>query len=297
MYQVIEGRNHLDKLSCTISFIKYSKSVFHRAGYHKPRLVNPLSIFINLLVVQALSVGSVFAQDQDLGFNRGASNSDYVRGVVAARDTAVISSSINGSMIKAIPFSDGEAFKKGDILVRFDCTRSEAEAKAAWAAAHALETTLNSNLELDQYGAIGKNDVLISEANLNRAQSEAAALDAAIKDCIIKAPYSGKVVERFSSLAESPTTGTPLIKIHRESNLELKLIVPSNWLSWLTPGTPFSIKIDENGKTHKAKVLRIGATVDPVSKTIRVIGRFDGIPKNTLPGMSGYASFTPVEQN
>ncbi len=287
----------MDKLSCTILLISNFKSKFYLASCRKWRLISSFSISINLLVICMFSIGSVFAQEQGLGFTREASNSDYVRGVVAARDTAVISSGMNGRMIQAIPFSDGEAFKKDDVLVRFDCTRSEAEAKAAWAAAYALETTFNSNRELDQYGAIGKNDVLISEANLNRAQSEAAALDAAIKDCIIKAPYSGKVVERFSSLAESPTTGTPLIKIHRDSNLELKLIVPSNWLSWLTPGTPFSIKIDENGKTHKAKVLRIGATVDPVSKTIRVIGRFDGIPKNTLPGMSGYASFTSAEQN
>ncbi len=252
-----------------------------------------------ILIIPGLNAGEAIGQmpqDQGTSFGSNTTKAVHVRGVITARDTAVISSSINGRMIKSIPFSDGEAFEKGVELVRFDCTRNEAEVKAAKAAAHALETILNSNRELDQYGAIGKNDVLISEANFNSAQAEASALEATISDCIIKAPYAGRVVERLASIAESPTTGTPIIKIQRESNLELKLIVPSNWLSWLKPGTPFVIKIDENGKTHEANIVRLGAVVDPVSKTIRVIGHFRGIPENTLPGMSGDARFIPPEQ-
>jgi RND family efflux transporter MFP subunit len=260
------------------------------------RLTIALIVTLTLQVLTTREAIGKVTHQQETSLESEANNIIYVRGVIAAQDTAVISSSINGRMINVMPFKDGESFEKGAELVRFDCKRNKAEAKAAKAAAYALEMTLNSNRELDQYGAIGKNDVLISEANFNRAQAEATALEAAISDCIIKAPYAGRVVERFASTAECPTTGTPIIKIQRESDLELKLIVPSHWLAWLKIGTPFSMKIDENGKTHEAKIVRLGAVVDPVSKTIRVVGNFNGVPINTLPGMSGNARFiTPAQ--
>jgi multidrug efflux pump subunit AcrA (membrane-fusion protein) len=262
--------------------------------------INMISFLTKLLLVltlQVLSLGIAFGKKMptpEIDFPSKPDKAVYIHGVISAQNTAVISSSLNGRMIKVIPFAEGESFEKGAELVRFDCTRNKAEAKAARVAAYAFKTTFNSNQELDQYGAIGKNDVLISEANFNRAQAEAEALEAVISDCIIKAPYAGRVVERFASVAESPITGSPIMKIHQASNLELKLIVPSHWLSWLTIGTPFEIKLDENGKTHKANIIRLGATVDPVSKTIRVIGNFRGIPSNTIPGMSGSARFIPL---
>ncbi|WP_426369485.1 efflux RND transporter periplasmic adaptor subunit [Pseudocolwellia sp. HL-MZ7] len=255
----------------------------------------PLKIYI-ILVLQSLLIGKAVGQTSSEQAIDNTNNKEvYVRGVISARDTAVISSRINGFVIKSIPFSDGEAFEKGVELVSFDCTRSKAEAKAARATAFALETTLKSNQELDLYGAIGKNDVLISQARLESAQAEALALEAGLNDCIIKAPYAGRVVERLASIAESPTAGTPVIKIQREKNLEIKLIAPSHWLSWLEIGTSFSIKIDENGKVHEAYIVRLGAVVDPVSKTIKVIGRFKGTPINTIPGMSGDARFISAE--
>lgn len=258
----------------------------------------PIQLLV-ALILQGLSVGYVVGQEyqgEKSAFEMDTNKIVYVRGVIAAQDTAVISSSLNGRMIKEIPYNDGEMFEKNSVLVRFDCTRNKAEAKAARATAYSLKTTLNSNRELDKYGAIGKNDVLISKANFNRATAEATALEAAITDCTIRAPYSGRVVERLASIIESPATGTPIIKIQREKNLELKLIVPSHWLSWLKIGTPFKITIDENGKTHEANIVRLGAVVDPVSKTMRVIGRFKGEPVNTIPGMSGKASFNLSEQ-
>jgi len=247
---------------------------------------------LTILILLTFNPSQVFAQTAASQASvSGDYNTGNVRGVVVARDNAVIGSSMSGRMIKEIPHSDGEAFEDGAVLVRFDCTRSQAEARAAWAAANALETTLNSNRELDQYGAIGKNDVLISASHLARAQAQAAALDAAIRDCVIYAPYPGRVVERFANIAETPNIGAPLIKIQREGNLELTLIVPSHWLIWLTPETPFEFRVDETGKTFDAKVIRLGAAVDPVSKTIRVVGTFTPPAKKVLPGMSGEARF------
>ncbi|MEO0441982.1 MAG: HlyD family efflux transporter periplasmic adaptor subunit, partial [Pseudomonadota bacterium] len=68
-------------------------------------------------------------------------------------------------------------------------------------------------------------------------------------------------------------------------------IVPSNWLTWLRPGADFTFKIDETGADVTGQITRLGASVDPVSKTIRVTGNVDKTESLVLPGMSGTGVF------
>jgi membrane fusion protein (multidrug efflux system) len=99
------------------------------------------------------------------------------------------------------------------------------------------------------------------------------------------------VVEVIAHANEVAATGQPLMKIQDGSNLEVQIIVPSNWLTWLKPGAPFAFVIDETGQTVNGKIARFGASVDPVSKTIRVIGSLTTGGATVLPGMSGSAKF------
>jgi multidrug efflux pump subunit AcrA (membrane-fusion protein) len=83
-----------------------------------------------------------------------------------------------------------------------------------------------------------------------------------------------------------------MLKIIDTSTLELDLIVPSKWLQWLKPGSPFTFAVDETGKSSGAVVDRLLPEVDPVSKTLKIIGRFNSTDNGqTIPGMSGTATF------
>jgi hypothetical protein len=73
--------------------------------------------------------------------------------------------------------------------------------------------------------------------------------------------------------------------------------VPSKWLTWLQPGAVFSFKIDETGNVIRGKVKRFGASVDPVSKTIRVTGLVTERNGLVLAGMSGTATFDDPRAN
>ena len=77
------------------------------------------------------------------------------------------------------------------------------------------------------------------------------------------------------------------------SELELDLIVPSNWLRWVNRGTTFIFSVDELGQEYKARVTRLGAKVDAVSQTIKLTGSFVVRPQSVLAGMSGTATFAP----
>lgn len=219
-----------------------------------------------------------------------------VRGVVKAKSEATIASRFT-ARITAMPFKTGAAFGRGALLARFDCSQAEAQLRAARAAAAAYRTTYDTNVELDQYKAIGKNEVAVAQANLGKANAEASAIAAQLTDCAIHAPFAGKVVEQIAHAREVAASGQPLMRIQSGGALEVDLIVPSDWLVWLRPGARFAFRVDETGETVNGVVTRLGAAVDPVSKTIRITGDLTGAKGIILPGMSGGATFAHAAES
>ena len=213
-----------------------------------------------------------------------------VRGVIKPKDEVLFSAKI-AARIAQMPYKEGERFQKGAVLVAFDCTRIRAEANAAWAANRASTQVLRQSEELDKYNAIGKTDVQIAKAKAEQSGAEAGALEAQMRDCTITAPFSGIVVENISHQHENAAAGKELTRVLNDSELEMHLIAPSAWLSWLQPGSPFKFRIDETARSYEGKVTRLGASVDPVSQTVRVVGVFTGSREAVLPGMSGSAEF------
>lgn len=213
-----------------------------------------------------------------------------VRGIVKSKQEATIASRMTARIV-AMPYGEGDAFPKGALLARFDCSQIQAQLNAARAATAAYRKTYETNVELDQYEAVGKNEVAVSQANLGKADAEAKAVAAQLSDCAVYAPFSGKVVEEIAHAREVAASGQPLLKIQSGGNLEIELIVPSRWLTWLRPGAAFGFTIDETGQPAKGVVTRLGASVDAVSKTIRVTGDITESAGLVLPGMSGTATF------
>jgi membrane fusion protein, multidrug efflux system len=216
--------------------------------------------------------------------------SQIIRGVIASQSEATIASRMTAGII-SMPYKVGQKFGRGALLASFDCSTLRAQYAAANAATMAYKKTYDTNVELDMYQAVGKNEVGVSKANLGKASAEAAAVSSQLGDCAVYAPFSGVVVEQIAHANEVAATGQPLMKIQDASNLEVQIIVPSKWLVWMKPGAKFNFKVDETGQTVNGSIARLGASVDPVSKTIRVVGHLSGAGATILPGMSGSANF------
>jgi membrane fusion protein, multidrug efflux system len=219
-----------------------------------------------------------------------AAAGDAVRGVVRARHVAVLSSRLS-ALITRLPFQEGQAFRKGDLLVAFDCERQQAESRAAAAAHRAHQKTFEVQSELLSHQAIGRMEVEVTRSQMDKAAADVAALAAVLRECQVHAPYAGRVVEALAQAHEVAGQGQPLLRIQGLDDLEVQLIVPSLWMSWLRPGTGFSFRIDETGESVSAAVTRVGAAVDPVSQTVKLMARLPGGRVQVLPGMSGTAEF------
>lgn len=213
-----------------------------------------------------------------------------VRGVIRSIDQAELSTDLTARVAK-IGFREGQAFKTGDILIAFECDRYRAEAQSADAVYREMKVTLDGNVQLDKHGAIGKADVEISKARVSKADAEARSLKVRLAQCEIKAPFDGKVASLSVNPFEQPQPGKPFMSIVGAGRLEVELIAPSNWLAWLKPELSFAFRVDETQKTYRAKILRLGASVDAVSQMIKAVAVFDEPVTDILPGMSGDATF------
>lgn len=217
-----------------------------------------------------------------------------IRGIVRAVSQASIGIDLP-VRVKKLHFREAEAFHKGDTLVTFDCKRFQAEHAAAAAASREMRLTLQSQTYLDSRGAVGKLDVEISKARADKAEAEATAIAARLTQCTIIAPYDGRITELKINENEIPANGQPFISIVDETRFEIDLILPSNAVRLLEPGSTMQFRIDETGSTYQAKLLRIGAAVDPVSQSIKAIAVFEAPDTKIIAGMSGTAILPGLE--
>ncbi|WP_162787240.1 efflux RND transporter periplasmic adaptor subunit [Notoacmeibacter marinus] len=246
-------------------------------------LIFSVRILIATLTVSVLG-GVVHAQ----GVGSDPFSNVEARGLVSAVNRLDIGTDLMAPVTEA-PYRDGQAFRKGDILIRFACQRYRAEWTAAQASSHAAQLELAQKSELSRYGAAGKGEVDIAKAGLVKSRANAAALAARLESCEIVAPFDGRVIALNVSPSELPRSGQSLISILDDQTLEIEFVAPSHWLRWIEIGQPFSFRVDETGEILSASVARIAAEVDAVSQTIRIIGRIQGGRGRTLAGMSGTA--------
>jgi len=212
------------------------------------------------------------------------------RGVLKARQTANLAAGMSARIIKA-PYKPGQRFKRGALLIQFDCERLNAEKNAMEAAKSTAQLKHTNISELLLAGAAGELEVTLAAADVSRANAELGVINARLKDCNIHAPYSGIIQEKHISVYDSPALNAPLLSIIRDGTPEIKLIAPSAWMAWLKSGSKFEFTVDETGQTYPATVLRTGATIDPVSQTIELTAKFSKGAKGAIAGMSGIANF------
>lgn len=217
-----------------------------------------------------------------------------IRGVVRPIERAAVSTDLNAP-VRLIKFREGERFQSNDLLVAFDCSRDYGALKAAQATEDEMQLNYKSNRHLKRHGAGGNIELEISRVRLDRAKGEADVLRAKTRQCEFRAPFSGRVVELFVNTHERPSPDKPFIQIINDTKLEIEVIVPSPWLKWLSHGERFNFYIDELGQSFAMRVERIGAVVDAVSQTIKVIAVFSEPTEHVLAGMSGSAVFKKPE--
>lgn len=225
-----------------------------------------------------------------------SADSSDIRVLVVPQQEAKLASQLNERIVQ-LPLKNGERFKKGDLLVAFDCAVRKAEMQRDQAELKAAKATLASNQKLRKLGSGTQLELDTAKAKVEKHQAQVNRARALVRQCQIRAPFSGRVHETLVNRYESVRTGEPLLEILDDAHLHLELFVPSNWLKHLVPGQSFEVHIAETDQYYLARISSIGARVDPVSRSVAIRGKLQKQHPELLAGMSGRAYLQPVPSN
>jgi len=212
------------------------------------------------------------------------------RALIQGDADVTLSSEIAGR-ITDLPFRDGDRFTKGRTLIRFDCRAHEGRLQVALASLKAAKLVLENQRRRVELASAGALEVGLAEADVEKALGEVTTSRFPVDRCHIRAPFDGRIVQLGAHKHETVSVGTPLMRILDDSRLEVKIVVPSQWLSWLEAGAPFEIRIDETGELLRGKVTRMGAVIDAVSQSLPVFSTLDAPSDKLISGMSGMVKF------
>lgn len=198
----------------------------------------------------------------------GRALTDEVVGTVRSRNATSVSASIMGTVksVKGV----GSKVKAGDILVRLHAGEMEAaaaQAKATHAQAviemkRAEQLKASHSIPSAQYDAVASR-LQVTEAALREAEVMASYT-------VLRAPFSGVVTEKLSSVGDLATPGKPLLMLESRGALRLEAAVPEGISHLLHLGDVLPVEIDALHKTLDARVSELSPSADSESRTLLV---------------------------
>ena len=219
-------------------------------------------------------------------------DSAVVRVLLAPAQETTLSSQLAGR-VQAVSVNLGDRFNKGAVLVRFDCDEQTARLKMSQADLAAARESHEAKLRLQGLQQAGEVEVSLAASQADKSAAQVELVQAQVAQCIVEAPFSGRVVKVAARAFQGAAQGQALLDIVSDGPLKLRLNAPGAWVGWLRRGTRFEVQIEETGRRYMARVTAINGRIDPVSQTIEIEGTVDTRAPELLPGMSGTARFTP----
>jgi membrane fusion protein, multidrug efflux system len=248
-----------------------------------------------LVAVTAMlwSMPAALAQTQPRSPNMSSESGrdGTLRVLVTASREATISGQLDARILFAGP-GDGEAFRKGAPLIRFDCSIYNAALAEARAEQVGAKATLATKEKLDRLGSSSGLELELAKAAVAKAGAAVTGAEWRVRQCQIRAPFDGRVVKRMANTFEVVRPGQELTQIVSTQDLEVRVIVPSRWSARLVRGETFEFVLEETGKTYRARVISLGAKIDPASQSIELRGKILEPSPEIIIGMSGTARMT-----
>ena len=221
-----------------------------------------------------------------------------VDGVVEARQQATISAEVAGK-IEEVNFDVDDYVEQGEIILRIRDREYRAQQQQAHAAldeanAHLLDMQLEykRNQDLRKQKLISQSVYDKAQANLKAAQARKASAEANLEQAeerlshtVLRAPYSGVVVERHVETGESVNPGQPIMTGYALGQLRVSADVPQSLIADLRKYRLARIVLIEDARSIEATKITIHPFADPQNHSFPVRLDLPEIRDGLYPGM------------
>ena len=209
----------------------------------------------------------------------------------------------SSGIAKKINFEVGQKVKKDEVLVQIDSDILESQIKASMADVNMYEVQLkNAKKNYDRYNALvekksisqkvfddAKVEYDVANENLTSSKAKLNELNIQKSKKVIKAPYSGVIVEKNINLDEWLNQGSQIATIVNTQELEVVFNLPITFIGGLKSGDDYDINISD--EIIKAKLYAAIPSGDKLTRTFPVRFKADAGEKFIFDGASAKISF------
>ncbi len=195
---------------------------------------------------------------------------------------------------------NGEAVKRGDIIVRLDETSIRDNLNSA------NDAMRNAGLALDQAernlqrlktlrasGMTSMQSLDDAEVRRNAAQSEvssakarAAAAQQQMQRTVVRAPFDGIVSERKVSAGDTASAGKELVKVIDPNSMRFVGRVSADKIGMVKPGQAVSFRINGYaGQEFRGKVTRVDPAANDITRQVEVLVAFADAKQPKVSGL------------
>ncbi len=220
----------------------------------------------------------------EIGEVANAGSRNYV-GTASASRSAYVSCRYPGRLA-GLHVAKGDYVNAGDVI-------AEVESQtviSSWEIAHSTLKQAEDGYErarkVHESGSMADVKMVEAETRLAQARASAAAADAALEDCKVKAPFSGVIGDVLVTEGEELDAVDRIALILDLSSVEIDFPVPEKELSEIDKGTAVSFSVPALGVDDAAAAVKVkGMTASPLSHTYMCtavpVREVDGL----MPGM------------
>ncbi len=211
------------------------------------------------------------------------STGPLVSGELTPAREATVRAQVGGSLV-ALSIDRGQTVQAGAEVARVasrDLEAAFASAQSAVASAESMLTVAKTEAQrteaLVKGGALAPRDLEQAKSAVTNAEAQVAAAGARqrsvwqqLDDTSVKAPFSGVVSTRPSSIGDVVAPGTEILTIIDLSSLRLEALVPSAQIQSVRPGAKVRFTIRGVAGEFVGAVDRVNPVADPITRQISI---------------------------
>ncbi|MBV7539014.1 efflux RND transporter periplasmic adaptor subunit [Duganella sp. sic0402] len=212
-----------------------------------------------------------------------------------------------GAIVLQVLKENGEAVKKGDVLLRLDETSIRDSLTSADEATRAAEQSLAQAQRMYERqktllasGMVSTTALEDAEVRRNNAQSDLAAAKSRsvsarqqLTRTLVRAPFDGIVSERKVSNGDTAQVGKELIKVIDPSSMRFEGTVSADKIGVVKVGQPVLFRVNGYGdKPFNGKVKRVDPAANAITRQVEVLVEF---AEAARPGVAGLYAEGRVE--
>jgi len=227
-------------------------------------------------------------------------------GVVEAINKATVSAQVSGRVTE-INFDVNDYVKQGEVILRIRDNEYKARLRTAKAGLNEAKAGYkDTQLEYERIKGLIKEKIVSNadfdkaKAVLKAAEARVAASEAKITEAqeqvdntVIRAPFSGVVVERHVQVGETTQMGQPVMTGFSLHELRVNTDIPQAFINPVRKYQKASVRFSENADQSIPVTSMITFPyANPTSHTFRVRANLPAKVPNLLPGMLVKIDFT-----